>query len=391
MLWMALALPASAHAAAPAAPATSAFGDSLDPRAQLAAADIRSEEAAALFRDDVCGHREDDHPLPRVAEKPDHIFVSIASYRDERCKITLADLFAKAAQPERITVAVVQQNDADVAAEDCIVGCPACREQLQRGRVLLRDYDHTQARGPAFARWAASRLWDGSEFFLQIDAHSEFQPGWDQSLIEQYRAVGDPDAILTHHPPPANRIESMLARKRTVLNCRAEFDDAGIFVQRAQVVEGGPGALPSPFAAGGFLFMPGRVLQTVPYDPYLVFVFHPEEALSSARLWTAGHNLYAPAVPVLTHEYDEGEQPLRHYERAPELRGCLDRAITRAQFLLGILPLEAVDPSFRAGLDRYGIGGVRPLADFYRQAGLDVSARTATSLCPAAKRKSAAQ
>jgi hypothetical protein len=108
---------------APGASAASAFGDSLDPRAQLAAADIRSEEAAALFRDDVCGHREDDHPLPRVAEKPGHIFVSIASYRDERCKITLADLFAKAAQPERITVAVVQQNDAGVAAEDCIAGC----------------------------------------------------------------------------------------------------------------------------------------------------------------------------------------------------------------------------------------------------------------------------
>jgi hypothetical protein len=48
-------------------------------------------------------YREDDHLLPRVADKPDHIFVSMASYRDERCKITLADLFAKAAQPERIT------------------------------------------------------------------------------------------------------------------------------------------------------------------------------------------------------------------------------------------------------------------------------------------------
>jgi hypothetical protein len=277
---------------------------SLDPRAQLAASPRTSDREDVLrFQRDVCGHREAEFDMPRKDEKRDHIFVSVASYRDDSCKRTIADLFAKADHPERITVGVVQQNQAGTA-EDCVAGCPSCVEQQKRGRIVVKDYDYTEARGPAYARWAASRLWDGSEFFLQIDAHSSFQPGWDGRIVEQYRALGDPKAVLTHHPPADGAMASVLARGRTTLNCRAEFDDDGIFAPRARAVAA-DGELRSPFAAGGFLFLPGRVLHEVPWDPYLVFLFHPEEALSSARLWTAGFNLYAPRVPVISHTYHQ--------------------------------------------------------------------------------------
>ena len=65
-----------------------------------------------------------------------HIFVSIASYRDPLCKRTIADLFAKADHPERITVGVVQQNQAD-SAEDCIAGCALCAEKQRLGQIKV--------------------------------------------------------------------------------------------------------------------------------------------------------------------------------------------------------------------------------------------------------------
>ena len=131
--------------------------------------------------------------------------------------------------------------------------------------------------------------------------------------------------------------------------------------------------------------MPGRALAEVPYDPYLVFVFRPEEALRSMRLWTAGYNFYAPRVPVMTHaDAESAKAEERHVERAPELAGCKARAGTRAKFLLGRIPLDQVDPAFRAGLERYGVGAVRSLATFYAQAGLDVTGKSATPPCPTA-------
>ena len=47
---------------------------------------------------------------------------------------------------ERITVGVVQQNEAGTA-EDCVASCPSCLEQQKRGRIVVRDYDYTEARG----------------------------------------------------------------------------------------------------------------------------------------------------------------------------------------------------------------------------------------------------
>jgi hypothetical protein len=47
-----------------------------------------------------------------------------------------------------------------------------------------------------------------------------------------------------------------------------------------------------------------------------------------------------------------------------------------------MIPIDEVDPAFRAGLDRYGVGAVRSLSDYYDFAGLKVLRRAATSRCP---------
>ena len=47
--------------------------------------------------------------VARVEHRLDSIFVSIASYRDAECHKTIADLYRKAAFPERVFVGAVDQ------------------------------------------------------------------------------------------------------------------------------------------------------------------------------------------------------------------------------------------------------------------------------------------
>ena len=66
----------------------------------------------------------------------------------------------------------------------------------------------------------------------------------------------------------------------------------------------------APFVAAGFLFAPASFLHEVPFDPFLPYIFMGEEISMSARLWTAGYDIFSPTVNVLNHYYVR-----RHYPK----------------------------------------------------------------------------
>ena len=66
----------------------------------------------------------------------------------------------------------------------------------------------------------------------------------------------------------------------------------------------------APFVAAGFFFGPADFLHEVPFDPLLPWIFMGEEISMSARLWTAGYDIFAPTVNVLNHYYVR-----RHYPK----------------------------------------------------------------------------
>ena len=48
----------------------------------------------------------------------------------------------------------------------------------------------------------------------------------------------------------------------------------------------------------------------VPFDPFLPWIFMGEEISMSARLWTAGYDIFSPTINVLNHYYVR-----RHYPK----------------------------------------------------------------------------
>ena len=64
----------------------------------------------------------------------------------------------------------------------------------------MLELPHTDARGPTYARYICSHLWNGEEYFLQIDSHMKFFKDWDEKIINNYKNIGDEKAIISSYP-----------------------------------------------------------------------------------------------------------------------------------------------------------------------------------------------
>ena len=141
---------------------------------------------------------------------------------------------------------------------------------------------------------------------------------------------------------------------------------------QAQPVEGTQ-PLPAFHVGAGCLFAPGRIVQEVPYDPWLYF--HGEEQALALRLYTRGWDLWhMPGLPV-RHLYNAAgsgapKRPL-HWDSAEDAqRGT--RWWTREQRARARLAALVAGED----LGVYGIGTERTLAEFATFSGIDYRART---------------
>lgn len=305
---------------------------------------------------------------PGQSIKPGTIFVSVASYRDDECSTTIKDLFEKASDPDRIYVGAVEQNKPGEEKESCIYNCPQCKERVEKGQIRIQHFKDSEARGPSFARWAATKLWEGEEYFMQIDSHMHMEQDWDKDLINQWQEVQDPKAILSSYPPTKDQMDMFKKQNftQTVANCSGGFND-GMFQSGAAIVsslkDGKYRRI--PFIAAGFLFAPYTLLYDVPFDPYSSsFVFFCEEALMSMFYFCAGYNIYAPRKHVLDHNYGRPSKP-KFFSNA--IWGtCKDRAHTRAKYQMGLGKLEDVHEDFRKDIDKYYVNRERTPADYLK-------------------------
>jgi len=135
------------------------------------------------------------------------IYVGIVHYRDNRCALTLKNLFSKAKYPARISVGVIKQKHTEDDVIDCVnaycklmtnipgASCPH-KDQIQSIEDSFLD-----ARGPAFARHMTQFMMNDEEFCMQVDAHSDFVKDWDVQVLSMWGAVKNEYAVLSTMPP----------------------------------------------------------------------------------------------------------------------------------------------------------------------------------------------
>ena len=291
----------------------------------------------------------------------DRIFVSIAGYRDAELARTIRDLFGKAARPNRLTVAVLDQNEQETALPDKPEGAKIVYERIHPSESLG-------------ACWARSRLQGkmGSEsYFLQLDSHHVFKPGWDELLVNEFNACPSENPVLSAYLPPYELGEGgepkINAAAATPMHF-SHFDRDGVIIYRAYSYESEPIVPPQParFFSGHFAFARRDFVERVPYDPELYF--YGEESTLAARAFTHGFDLFHPGRTIAWHHYIRQGKP-RHWD--PEDKGGMTGSGWVKMQRQGLMKYHRIFCMLPHVSSKDGLGTKRRLSDYEAWAGVD--------------------
>jgi hypothetical protein len=295
------------------------------------------------------------------------IFVSIASYRDPDCQNTVADLFAQAAHPERIFVGICWQF-VPGEDDDCFKLEPLFPEQVRR-----LDIHASESLGACWARQQVQSLWQGEDYYFQIDSHMRFVSGWDERLLEMLSQCPGEKVVLSTYPlaftPPRE-----LANAELVTIHPKGFDEHGILAQRSTLTpldQAPQNPTPTAFIGAGMLFAPGRIVTEVPYDPHVYF--EGEEISLAARLWTSGWDIYTPNGAIAYHDYGTRPNRPRHWKDKQNWAELNESSRRRVRHLLDAR--RATDEAALAEIEQYGLGSVRTLQAYEAYSKLDFKGR----------------
>lgn len=303
----------------------------------------------------------------------DSIFVSIASYRDEECSASVEEIYSKADNPERIFCGICEQNKQGASNESCTRAPMSAKYQANIRKDVL---DYTQAKGPTFARYKCSKLYQNETFFLQIDSHSKFKQGWDTRLIEQWNElhttynVSKP--VLSTYPASWDNKND----DEVPVLCKSSFNDDKVltFLSILKKPSKDGSYYKTPFTSGGFLFMKGLGVQ---FDPNLPHLFTGEELCYSARLFTHGYDVYTPKTNVVYHHYVRSGKP-KFWEDIKDYRQTQQDSIAKVKYILK-MSTEQPPEYLMQDIEVYGLGSERTIEEYYAFAGLDITNQKSTS------------
>jgi hypothetical protein len=284
---------------------------------------------------------------------------------------TLRSAVSQAAHPERVVLGVVDQ---------ALPGQHFSTPASWAAQVRWAHVPAQQSRGACWARALAMALYQGEDWFLQIDSHTWFEPGWDERLIYwgQRCAALNPRSILSCYPNPFRMLEGQPRAQIVSSAVLAHVVKEGqVFDVEHPVLlfECVPMTSTEPVRgmhlAAGALFAPGRIVQELPYDPQLFF--HGEEQAYALRAYTHGWDIFhVPHMPMYHLYTEEGPAPRpMHWSPAHDAhRTASSQHLTaHAHARLRALLWEAAD------LGVYGLGQARSLADYAAFSGIDYAAR----------------
>lgn len=243
--------------------------------------------------------------------KKDTIFISIASYRDVDCSNTVNSIYNNAKYPNNIYLGICEQNS-DNIQEECIDKNFKYNDNIKKVRLSYKE-----AKGPTYARYICSNLWDCQQYFFQIDSHTEFIKDWDILLIKMieqcrknnlpeteyaYNINGSVKPVIGSYPPDKNQLTIdgyTIVDEYKILNTKLPMLYSHFYTDKKTK----PIKNPHNLCGANFLFCDYTILIDVPFDPNLPYLFQGEEYLLSARLYSHGYDIYAPNIKICSHFY----------------------------------------------------------------------------------------
>lgn len=272
-------------------------------------------------------------------------------------------------------------------------------------RVTTRVTPEVSARGPTFGRYVTSLLLFHQDYFMVVDSHSRFPTDWDLKMISRVFQMTS-RGVLSHYPngyTPAEPVKEY-NNDQTMAMCKSVVLANGMPKLGARWIKALRAPVRATMAAAGYMFSDAQSALDVPFDPFLPYLFDGEEVLYSARLWTSGWDLYAPALPMIYHHYLRHDTP-KFWDLVKQKESALRvSSEQRALYLLrrthpwakavedmgrNVSDMDSIphveperrliitdaqaDANGRLGVDKtyYGVGAVRTLGEYWTFAGVD--------------------
>lgn len=296
------------------------------------------------------------------------IFVSVASYRDTECPTTLRSLFQNAKNPERIYVGICQQND--IEDTQCYDKNDNILSKFSNNIRQIK-LPHFEAKGPTWARYLCSRLWDGEDYYFQIDSHTKVIKNWDEILLSMiegiYNSSINKKIVLSHYPPVIEDYSPEQKDEIVPRICKSFFNDRGIIsLKAAEKMPSNGKTYQVPYMAAGMFFASSDFLKNVPFDPNLPYLFTGEEILLSARFWTHGWDIYTPSQNIAYHFYTRKDEP----KFWSDISYSDEEAVSRVKKLLQLTEGDNDENN-----KKYGLGTERTLKEYYEYAGIQLESK----------------
>jgi hypothetical protein len=234
------------------------------------------------------------------------VFVSIANYRDPEVENTVRSLIENTTSNVTLNIYVLSQCHARER-----IDLPLSSDD---GRVIVRQkfVIPDQSRGTCWARAEIQREYSGEDFYLQLDAHVQLTPRWDEIILRDCAiAASDRPVVLTSHLPTYELVDGQrLVPEKRPTHFRVIQEH---WVPESRQLLGYPHARPCRafFFSGHFAFARGRFVEDVPYDPEIFF--RGEEISMAIRAYCCGYDLRTPSQYVGAHLWQQsqgGDRPL---------------------------------------------------------------------------------
>jgi len=298
------------------------------------------------------------------------IMVSISSYRDSELCLTLRDLIEKALNPSRLSICVVEQNDIMDEYTCHAKNILKASLPIKPDQLKVKTLHWSEAKGPTYARSICEGFFNNEKYYLMVDSHMRFEPGWDCELIEQLWLCPRPlRTVLTMYPEGYERIHDV---KENTINYhigklrgwRRErfkmFNGDGIIEFESLTTHDPIPTNPKyvPFWGACFHFSHSDILKEVPYHNDTPYLFFGEEIFMSARFFTHGWDLKSPTHSLVYHLWKRDHRKTFWNHNDDKKR---QESVQKVKDILnGII----VDP-------KYGLGTKRSIQDYWNYIGVD--------------------
>jgi len=340
------------------------------------------------------------------------MLISISSYRDKLCPLTLMHIFTKAQHRDRIAVQVIQQNDNTVDPDCFDEYCRLMQEKYGNSHggtstcpyadnIHVLRVNSDEAKGPQWARAVGSeilqqsfaaaadhqdssvgghvmneviaasspkgpwaRLTATDSFCMQTDSHMDFVEDFDRLLTSMWADAKNEMAVLSTYVASLTELSISGEHDRGLNNLHEVPHLCMLTLYGAGGLPRNWGTkcarmLPEPkltnaLWGAGLSYSRCHAELKVPYDPHLPHIFDGEEFSRGLRFFTHGYDVYTPHRVYVLHNYHDSQKDPVHmaWGSARHHAGAVNDTVTGSVRPYDAVPAMLVYSTEKDGLTK---------------------------------------